>query len=184
MSTHYLIILFEIVAIRTVKAGQQMVAEGEKLIAEGWDLYEKAMAEAGMGELPQLLRSVRSSLTPTRMMTTPPTLMKPPTSVKPPTPTKTEEGREEKGECSGGVEITPIREGGPESPITIQVKKEGGIRSYQYGCPQCDVIKAMKRGMDSHIRQVHTLRAFVCCYCEFSTYNMDSLQRHEKVHNK
>ena len=66
-----------------------MVAEGEKLIAEGWVLYEKAVGEAGMGELPQLLRSVWASLTLTRMLVTP---MK---------PEKMEEGGEGKGECSG-----------------------------------------------------------------------------------
>ena len=69
-----------------------MVAEGEKLIVEGWALYEKVVAEAGMGELPQLLRSVRASLTPTRMFE--PTLTA--------TPTKMEEGGEGKGKCSGG----------------------------------------------------------------------------------
>ena len=118
LSTHPLIILFEIVAIRTVKAGQQMVAEGEKLVAEGWALYEEVIAEAGTGDLPQLLRSVRSSLTPTRMAT----------AVTPP---KAEEG----GEGSGGVEITPVREGGPESPITIQIKRGGVKEVINTGAP-------------------------------------------------
>ena len=42
-----------------------MVAEGEKMIAEGWAMFEEAVAQAGMGELPQLLRSIRMSVTPT-----------------------------------------------------------------------------------------------------------------------
>ena len=65
-----------------------MVAEDENLIAEGWALYEKAVAEAGMGELPQLLRSVQASLTPTRINTDSNT-------------DKDGRGREGKGECSG-----------------------------------------------------------------------------------
>ena len=91
-------------------------------------------------------------------------------------------GEEGEGEASRGMTVTPVREGGPESPITIQVKTEGGKVSYKYKCPQCDVVKVSKRGLNSHIRQVHTLKAFICCFCDFTTYNLDSLQRHKKVH--
>ena len=145
------------------------------MIGEGWAIFDDVIGKAEMGELPQLLRSVRRSVTPV-------------------TPVKEEVKMEEKGdeeddegEASGsgsrrGMTITPVREGGPESPITIQVKTAGGKVVYKYKCPQCEVVKVSKRGLDSHIRQVHTLKAFVCCFCEFTTYNLDSLQRHEKVH--
>ena len=141
------------------------------MIGEGWAIFDDVVGKAEMGELPQLLRSVRRSVTPV-------------------SPVKEEVKMEEKGdeegdegEASGkGMTITPVREGGPESPITIQVKTAGGKVVYKYKCPQCEVVKVSKRGLDSHIRQVHTLKAFMCCLCEFTTYNLDSLQRHEKVH--
>ena len=93
-----------------------MVAEGEKLILDGWAMFEQAVGQAGMGELPQLLISIWSSITPTRMM-------------------KGEAKMEEElakqgegeGEASGsGMSITPVRQGDPESPITIQVKTKDG----------------------------------------------------------
>ena len=166
-----ILLLFGIVALRTIAKGHQLVAEGNKMIGEGWAIFDDVVGKAEMGELPQLLRSVRRSVTPV-------------------TPVKEEVKMEEKGdeegdegEASGrGMTITPVREGGPESPITIQVKTAGGKVAYKYKCPQCEVVKVSKRGLDSHIRQVHTLKAFVCCFCEFTTYNLDSLQRHEKVH--
>ena len=91
---------------------------------------------------------------------------------------------DDQGEASRsrGMTITLVKEGGPKSPITIQVKTEGGKVVYKYKCPQCEVVKVSKRGLDSHIRQVHTLKAFVCCFSDFTIYNLDSLQRHEKVH--
>ena len=148
-----------------------MVADGEKLIADGWALYEEALGEIGAGELPQMLRSIRKSLTPMMMKQEP-----------------KEEQKEGDGEGTskeGGITMSVVGKGGSESPMTIAVKNEAGrVTGYKYGCPQCDEVKGSKRGMDSHIRQVHTLKAFVCCLCEFTTYNMDSLHRHEKVqHN-
>ena len=144
-----------------------MVAEGERMVAEGWALYKEVIGEAGAGDLPQLLRSMRSSLTPTHMKQEP----------------KREEGEGKVEQGEGPSTSSTVGRG--ELPVPIKVKnEEGRVINYNYGCPQCDVVKGTRRGMDIHIRQVHTLRAFVCCYCEFSTYNMDSLQRHEKVHTK
>ena len=42
--------------------------------------------------------------------------------------------------------------------------------------------KKSRAGMDSHIRAMHTKKALQCSFCAFSTYNFDSLQRHEKEH--
>ena len=163
-----ILLLFGIVALRRIAKGHQLVAEGNKMIGEGWAIFDDVVGKSQMGELPQLLRSVRRNVTPV-------------TGVK--MEEKGDEEGEGEGEASGrGMTITPVREGGPESPITIQVKTAGGKVVYKYQCPQCEVVKVSKRGLDSHIRQVHTLKAFVCCFCEFTTYNFDSLQRHEKVH--
>ena len=161
--------LLFVVAIRTI-------AKGHQLVAEGWSNFEDAVGEMGMGELPQLLRSLRSSLTPT-----------PTPTPTPGTPMKAEAEElmkvMEEGATPGtSISVTPVSQGGPESPITIQVKTEGGRVAYKYKCPQCEHIKSSKRGLDSHIRQVHTLKPFVCCLCDFTTYNLDSMQRHEKVH--
>ena len=170
-----ILLLFGIVALRTITKGHQLIAEGNKLIGEGWAIFDNVIGQARMGELPQLLRSVRRSVMPV-------------TPVKEEVKMEEEKGdyQGDEGEASGsgrGITITPVREGGPEFPITIQVKMAGGRKVvYKYKCPQCEVVKVSKRGLDSHIRQVHTLKAFVHCFCEFTTYNLDSLQRHEKVH--
>ena len=42
-----------------------MLAEVHKSVAEGWALFEEACQEAGPGDLPQLLRSLRGMTTPT-----------------------------------------------------------------------------------------------------------------------
>ena len=141
------------------------------MISDGWQLFEETIGQAGMGELPQLLRSVKASVTPTPM----------PMPMPTPTPTNVKEGEGEEASTSG-VSVTQVREGGPESPVTIAIKTEEGKVNYKYKCPQCDTVKATRRGVDSHIRSVHTLKAFVCCLCDFTTYNLDSLQRHEKGH--
>ena len=111
-----ILLLFGIVAVRTVAKGHQMVAEGNKMITEGWAMFDKVVGQAGMGELPQLLRSIRRSVTPVKE------------EVK-----MEEELRkgDDEGEASGsrGMTITPVREGGPEFLIMIQVKMEGGESS-------------------------------------------------------
>ena len=146
------------------------------MVADGWIMFEQAVEELGIGKLPQLLRSLRSSLTPTGTPT--------------PMPTEREEELKkvaevvegEEGASTSGISITPVSQGGPDSPITIQIKEEDGKVTYKYKCPQCHHVKISKRGLDSHIRQVHTKKPFVCTLCDFTTYNLDSMQRHEKVH--
>ena len=153
----YLIILF-ISAVRTV-------SRGHHLVAEGWALFEKMCSDVGVGELPQLLRYVKQATTPT------PT---PTGTTTPPTPTKMEQEEDMEVKAST-FESKPIQ----EKPIHVT---EGGKTLY-YKCPNCDITpKKSKWGMDSHIRSVHTKKALVCSFCPFSTYNMDSLMRHEKEH--
>ena len=38
--------------------------------------------------------------------------------------------------------------------------------------------------MHAHIRSVHTKNALLCMFCPFSTYNLDSLNRHEREQHK
>ena len=114
-----ILLLFGIVALRTIAKGHQLVAEGNKMIGEGWAMFDNVIGQAGMGELPQLLRSVRRSVMPV-------------TPVKEEVKMEEEKGDDQgdQGEASGsgsrGMTITPVREGGPESLIRIQVKMVGG----------------------------------------------------------
>ena len=138
------------------------------------------MEESGPGELPQLMRSLQQHLgTPV------------PTPVPIPkagTPMKTEGGAE------GGTEVkteaaSPAPSGSNEgsgivTPIPFKFVMEEGKETFHYQCPQCDHIRATRRGMDSHIRSPHSLTPFLCSFCEFSSYNLDSLNRNEKTHNK
>ena len=142
------------------------VSRGHKLVADGWALFEKTCSEVGAGELPQLLRYVKQATTPTPTPTGTPT---------PPTPTKLEEEMDvDVGESTS--EGQPLH----EKPLHVT---EGGGETLYYKCPNCNITpKKSKWGMDSHIRAVHTKKALVCSFCAFSTYNMDSLQRHEKEH--
>ena len=60
---------FLLVAVRKVAASHKMVAEGHTTVAEGWELYEKAVEEAGPSNLPNLLCQFKGKTTP---MQTPP----------------------------------------------------------------------------------------------------------------
>ena len=130
-------------------------------MAERWAAFEQTCKEVGAGELPQLLRYVRTATTPT------------PTAT--PTPTKFETKQEEMD-----VEATATTSADPpkirefiEKPIHISV----GGKTKMFKCGNCDITPTRSRmGMDSHIHAVHTKKALVCSFCSFSTYNMDSLQ--------
>ena len=60
------------------------VAAGHRMVTEGWTLFEHTCEEVGPGELPQLLRQLKSVTTPT------PTPASPEPSPGPSTPVKTE----------------------------------------------------------------------------------------------
>ena len=51
-------VLLYVAAIRTVAARH-------KMISDGWNMFEKTCLEVGTGELPQLLRSLKLTTTPT-----------------------------------------------------------------------------------------------------------------------
>ena len=80
-SIYYTVYFTFISAVRTVKAGHQMVAQG-------WNLFEEVVKDAGAGDLPQLLRYIKT-------MTTPPPATPPPkmdVSGVTPSPVKKEPG--------------------------------------------------------------------------------------------
>ena len=140
-------------------------------MAEGWTLFEQTCEEVGPGELPQLLRQLKSATTPTPTPTPGPT-----------TPTK--EGRAAKYQWRQMCNIEVKQEQGAEINKTPIMIKLGGHK-YQFKCGNCDIApKATSCAMDAHIRSVHTKEALVCYICPFTTYNLDSLQRHEKSEHK
>ena len=140
------------------------VAAGHRMVTEGWTLFEHTCKEVGPGELPQLLRQLKSAMTPT------------PASPGPSTPVKTEPMEEEEIEQLADVGVSGS--GFIETPIMIKL----GPHQYTYKCGNCDIPLKTKHAMDAHIHSVHTKKALLCSFCHFSTYNMDSLQRHEKQH--
>ena len=83
-----------------MKAGHQMVAQG-------WVLFEEVVKDAGAGDLPQLLRSIKT-------MTTPPPATPPPkmdVSGVTPLPVKKEHGT--------GEELVYVKVGEGESTLLL-----------------------------------------------------------------
>ena len=99
-----------------------------------------------------------------------------PASPGPSTPVKEEPMEEE--EIEQLADLGASGSGFIETPIMIKL----GPCKYTYKCGNCDIAPRTKHAMDAHIRSVHTKKALLCSFCHFSTYNMDSLQRHEKEH--
>ena len=140
------------------------------MIAERWEMFEEAVEAAGTGDLPQLLRSLRGM---TMLTPLPP----------PPTP-QPESAVEQQAAIAVPMEVAGVSGVSP-------VKRVGIIRTsccYCWGvrkwaCPQCSTVRGSKNGCDTHIRQAHIGKVLLCGLCGFSTYNLDSLSRHEKEHN-
>ena len=163
------------------------------MVAEGWALFDEALSDTVPRELPQLMRRLQKHLgTPSGT----------PAPAPPPTPMK-EEIKTEPGEVEGeqGMDapapappaptppaLAPSPSGSTEggrdvtTPIPFKTINEEGVEKFRYRCPQCDHIRGTRRDMDSHIRFTHTLTPFLCSFCDFTTYNLDSLARHEKTH--
>ena len=68
----------------------------------------------------------------------------------------------------------------PTGKDLVLLRVDGKIK---YSFPICEIVKNFKNSSDAHIRETHTGKA-IACSCAFSTYNMDLLNRHAKVHNK
>ena len=136
------------------------MAEGHRMVAEGWMLFERMCEEVGPGELPQLLRQLKGVTTPTPAPESSPMKTEP-----------MEEG-----------EVKLAADPGMSAFIKIPIMIKLGPREYIYKCGNCNIAPRTKRAIDAHIRSVHTKKALLCSFCHFSTYNMDSLQSHEKEH--
>ena len=113
-----ILLLFGIVALRTVAKGHQLVAEGNKMIGEGWAMFDKVVLQAGMGELLQLLRSVRRSMTPV-------TLVK--EEVKMEEEKGDDQGDQGEASRSRGMIITPVRRGAPNPRLQSRLRREGSL---------------------------------------------------------
>ena len=125
------------------------------MVSDGWVLFEKMAEETAPGELRQLLWSLKMSTTPLATLTTPMKVKK--------------EEEEEMEQEPGTSKIV-------ETPIYVKLEDN----KYEYRCGNCDVTPMKsKYGMDAHIHSVHTKKALLCMLCPFSTYNLDSLNRHE-----
>ena len=104
-----------------------MVAAGHRMVTDSWTLFELTCEEVGPEELPQLLRQLKSVMTPT------------PASPGPSTPVKTEPMEEEE-------EIEQLADVGVSGSGFIETPK----------CGNCDIPPKTKRAMDAHIHSVHT----------------------------
>ena len=151
-----------------------IVAAGHRMVTDGGMLFKRTCEEVRPGELSQLLRQLKSVMT----LTTPATPR--PSAPTPTTLVKTQPMEEEEAQqlvAMAGPEVGASRSIG--TPIIIKL----GPHLYQFRCGNCDIApKATKHAMDAHIRGAHSKKALLCSFCYFSTYNLDSLQRHEKEH--
>ena len=151
-----------VVAMRKVASGHSMIVEGHKTVAEGWRMFEEAVDELMPRDLPQLLRQLKEK-----------TMLMPP-------PLPMDIGQATQQTQPVAETSSPVkREGGSknEEPVIVMIS---GHRNW--ACPQSNTVQGLRNGCDAHIRQAHTGKALVCSFCSFSTYNMDSLTRHEKEH--
>ena len=130
------------------------------MVAEGWTLFERTCEEVGQGEMPQLLRQQKDATTPT------PAAESSPMKTEP-----MEEGQ-----------VKTAADPGVSAFIETRIMIKLGPREYIYKCGNCDIAPRTKCAIDAHIRSVHTKKALLCSFCHLSTYNLDSLQRHEKEH--
>ena len=69
---------------------------------------------------------------------------------------KGDEGEASGSESGRGMTITPVREGGPESPITIQVKTAGGKVVISINAPSVKLLRCQKGGWTATLgRSIH-----------------------------
>ena len=125
-------------------------------------MFEEAVDESMPGDLPQLLRQLKEK------------------SMPMPPPSPMDIGQASQPSQPVPAMLLPVKKGGGnknEEPIIVMIS---GHRNWT--CPQCNAVRGSRNGCDAHIRQAHTGKALVCSFCSFSTYNMDSLTRHEKKH--
>ena len=163
------------------------------MVAEGWSLFNEALEDTAPGELPHMMRKIMQHLgtpppvpVPIVVPMGPPKAPPAPEAPQdaPPAPDAPQAPPEAQPADAPKAEPTPSgsNEGdrGTDTPIPFKTLNEHGDETFHYRCPRSDTVRGTRRGMDSHIRQAHTLVAFLCSFCEFSTFNQDSLNRHER----
>ena len=96
--------------VLTLFSAVRTVAEGHQMIADGWRLFEEAVASVGAGDLPQLLRAVRTMTTPT-----------PP----PPPPSAGQQEQASEPGQQAPMDVTPGASG-TSQPVPLPIKREGG----------------------------------------------------------
>ena len=62
---------FLLVAVRKVATGYKLVTQGHAVVAEGWQLFEEAVEEAGPSDLPQPSEATKGEDNPNPDTTTP-----------------------------------------------------------------------------------------------------------------
>ena len=139
-----------------------MILEGHKNVAEGWRMFVEAVDESIPRELPQLLRQLKEKTTPT------------------PSPSPMDIGQASGQTQPVPAMLSPVKTEGRSKSEELVLVMILGHRNW--ACPQCNTEWGSRNGCDAHIQQAHTGKALVCLFCSFSTYNMDSLMRHEKEH--
>ena len=156
---------FVLLAVHSIHQDQQMVVDG-------WGLFEEAAVESGLGDLPNILQALKATLTkPPRTPALPGDARKDIPAPLTPSP---------KLEAAGSRATTPLS----MTPVLLKFKKEdGGKVTYKYGClvSGCEhPVMASKHGMDAHIREKHTFKPHLCAFCNFTSFNFDSVMKHKR----
>ena len=113
------------------------------MVTEGWTLFKHTCEEVGPGELPQLLRQLKSAMTPTPA----PTPASPGPSPGPSTPVKTEPMEEE-------GEVQQLADLGASGFIEMAIMIKLGPHQYMYKCGNCDIAQGQ------NVQWMHT--SIVC----------------------
>ena len=140
------------------------VSAGHRMVSEGWATFENACAKAEPGELPQLLHSLKGKMTPS-----------PPCSIVRPIKQDPMDVDHQINGTTQQKSPAPIW----ETPIAVPL--EG--HKYQLGMKivilhQWQLLMQWMLTFEQSI----TKKAFLYSYCDFTTYNLDSIQRYEKGH--
>ena len=168
MSGRKLCTVLVLIAVWLVLAGHKKLAETHQTVADGWKLFKEPVEGAGARDLPHLLCIIEAMVTPS------------PLTIPMEVPETWEAG-------SGGKAITPTlptpspikrQDENIEEPVVIRINEKR-----KWACPQCNFVIISQRGCYGHIREKHTGKTYVCSMCNFSSYNLDSLHKHEREHN-
>ena len=127
--------------------------------AEAMSMLESVCTDTPLSQLPSLLTAIDKQLG----------------AAQP--EVKMEVKAEVKAEPGSEAEIKP--EPGTSTPSTDnESAKAVWISASSYKCSKCEIMFGSKNGCDSHIAKKHTGIYHLCNFCDWSTANLDSLNRH------